>query len=73
MTAEEASEKLREYYLTAPDGEKAIQAILFGIEYAEQIEDLTSPEIVRRAGVPSSYNTEVSYGRQLAKYVRLND
>lgn len=72
MTVEEAAKKLLEYYLITTNGQKAIQAILFGIEYADHIHHLTSPEIVRQANMPLSYNTEVSYGRQLAKYVRLN-
>lgn len=72
MTVNEAAEALREYYLTAPDGEKSIQGILFGIQYAEQIAGFTTPEIVRQAtGVPSSYTHEVEYGRKLAKYVTL--
>ncbi len=72
MTVGEAAEALREYYLTAPDGEKSIQGILFGIQYADQIKELTTPEIVRQAtGVPSSYTNEVEYGRKLAKYVSL--
>lgn len=74
MTVGEAAEALREYYLTAPAGEKSIQGILFGIQYADQIEGLTTPEIVRQAdGVPQSYTLEVDHGRKLAKYVSLKD
>ena len=69
MTADQAGRKLREMYDSAPEGEKAAHIHLFGIKYAEEVDGLTSNDIVRRAGLPISYGTEVAKGRKLSKYV----
>ena len=44
---------------------------LFGIKYADEIRDCGVPvtTIVRLSGLPHSYNTEVSKGVRLARYV----
>ena len=70
MTIDEAGRRLREMYDSAPYGEQVAQIHLFGIRYADALEGLTNVEIVRRAGLYDSYNTEVAKGRRLAKYVR---
>ena len=69
MTLEEAGRKLREMYDAAPDGEQVAHIHLFGIKYADELDDLTNMGIVRQAGMRESYHTEVAKGRKLAKYV----
>ena len=69
MTIDEAARILRDMYDSAPDKEQVAHVHLFGIKYADQIDGLTKTEIVRRAGLPPSYDVEVGAGRRLAKYV----
>lgn len=69
MTLDEAAQILRQMYYNAPRGEQVAHIHLFGIRYADQLEGLTNPEIVRRAGLNDSYHSEVAKGRRLAKYV----
>ncbi len=69
MTLDEAAQILREMYYNAPRGEQVAHIHLFGIEYADQLEGLTNPEIVRQAGLNGSYHSEVAKGRRLSKYV----
>ena len=72
MTEQELGRKLADMYVTA--GEKSTAMIhLFGIIYAEQIETAGSnaSAIVKAAGLPDSYKTEIRKGMNLAKYVQL--
>ena len=71
MTLEEAGQRLREMYSTAPYGEQVAHIHLFGIKYADELEGLANVDIVRQAEMYESYGTEVAKGRRLAKYVRL--
>ena len=71
MRLEEAGRKLKGMYESALHGEKVAHIHLFGIKYADELDGLTSMDIVRQAGLRESYNTEVAKGRKLAKYVRL--
>ena len=66
MTLDEAAQILREMYYNAPRGEQVAHIHLFGIEYADQLEGLTNPEIVRQAGPNGSYHSEVAKGRRLS-------
>ena len=71
MTIQELGVKLADMYGTA--GEKSTSMIhLFGVIYAEQIEAAGSnaSEIVRAAGLPDSYKTEIRKGVNLAKWIR---
>ncbi len=70
MTPDQAGRKLKEMYDSAPEGEKAAHIHLFGIKYADEVDGLTNIDIVRQAGLPTSYGTEVAKGRKLSKYVR---
>ena len=69
MTLDEAAQILGQMYYNAPHKEQAAHIHLFGIKYAKQLEGLSNTEIVRRAGLPHSYYSEVAKGRKLSKYV----
>ena len=71
MQIEEAARLLSEMYRTALPKEKAMSIHLFGIKYADQIRNMPAREIVIRAELPQSYQTEVRKGINLAKYVQL--
>ena len=71
MTPDELAHTLSEMYNDALEGEAKTMIHLFGIKYADEIRDCGAPvtEIVRLSGLPKSYNTEVSNGVRLARYV----
>ena len=71
MTIEEAAAILRDMYNTAPSRDKAVNIHLFGIMYSAELDSLPISEVVRSAGLPDSYGTEVRKGRKLAEYVTL--
>ena len=48
---------------------KAVSIHLFGIRYAEELGGMPIEEVVARAGLPKSYQTEVRKGMTLARYV----
>ena len=54
----------------APQGELGIQAVLFGIRYADEIARWTGAEISRTAyDNPDTCGMEINLGKGLAKYV----
>lgn len=70
MTIDEAAAILWEMRETAPDGEMAIQAVLFGIEYCEQLEEKNLGDLSSRVGkTRRTCAVELRYGMQLSKYV----
>ena len=71
MTLNELSTALQEMYETAPQGEKAAMIHLFGIRYAAEIKDsdFSINDIVKKAGLSSTYVTEINKGIRLAPYV----
>ncbi len=74
MTIAALGEKLAEMY--ARKGENQSTMIhLFGVLYAGEIEasKASAGEVVRAAGLPESYKTEVRKGMNLSKFVRLRD
>ena len=71
MEMQELADILREMYDTAPEGEKVLRLHLFGIKYAAELYEFRISDVVKRAGLHRSYNTEISKGRNLAKYVEL--
>lgn len=76
MTLKEAANALREYCRTAPPGEKPVFVVLFAIKYAQELDALDNNAAVARKARLSdkdSYDTEIGYGRKLAKYVTLKD
>ena len=75
MTPKELSDNLTRMYLEAPEGDSVVMIHLFGIIFAAEIEECgESPsKIVRRSGVPNSYDAEVSKGIKLSRYVVLRE
>ena len=69
MTTQEAIQILHGMYHGADFGESVAHIHLFGIKYAGEIEGLNLQEIAREATGHSSYGSEISKGRKLAKYV----
>lgn len=74
MTINELSGKLHIMYHNASEGEKVAMIHLFGIEYADEIlnSEHSRKEIVQQAQIPITYETELSKGIKLAKYVTTN-
>ena len=74
MTEYELGQELRNMYDKAPRGAQVVFIHLFGIRYASDITDgrLDKKQILRAAGLPESYQTEISKGMNLAKYVTSN-
>ncbi|MDD3788331.1 MAG: hypothetical protein PHO94_06515 [Petrimonas sp.] len=64
---------LHQMYTNAPKGEKVAMIHLFGIKYAEQIQEgaFSKEEIATRAKIPDTYATEISKGVKLSKYVTI--
>ena len=72
MTLDEAAATLREMRENAPYGEVAIQAILFGIKYHDQLEYMSLAELSRLVGSgPETCRVELEYGMKLAQHVNL--
>ena len=72
MSIDEAAKILLEMRENAPDGEIAIQAIMFAIKYHDQIEGLRLAELSSAVGNgPDTCQVELRYGVQLSKYVTL--
>ena len=60
-------------YHQAADGEMVTSIHIFGIEYAEQLAGQNIKEVCERANVTVSYQTEISKGMSLAKFVELKN
>ena len=73
MTEDEAIRILRDMYQDAPHREKVIRIHLFGIKYADELNDLHLKTVAEQATGHESYDTEIHKGIRLAKYVRLRD
>ena len=71
MNSKELSKKLHDMYFNAPKGELVSMIHLFGIKYAEDLQkrNISIKEIVKDSGISSTYQTEISKGIKLAKYV----
>lgn len=71
MTTFELGSKLREMYENAMDSNQVAMIHLFGILYTDEIDraNATNSEVIRAAGINSSYQTELSKGRKLSKFV----
>ena len=70
MTAQELAMCLQEMYENSSN-EKTTMIHLFGIIYAEKIKECgsTPKDILKIANMPESYQTEISKGIRLSKYV----
>ena len=73
MKLEEAGLTLGEMYKKAMPGDLVVAIHLFGIMYDSELGGLTNTDIVRAAGIPASYHSEVAKGRKLAGFVRLKE
>jgi len=75
MTENILGKILREMYDTAPRGMQVTNIHTFAIFYAEVIESerLNKREILKAAGLPESYQTEISKGINLASYVQVKE
>ena len=71
MNLDELGLTLRKMYDEAPNGLKTTSIHFFGVKFASEIRDggFTPREIVGTAGMKPSYQTEVSKGMRLSKYV----
>ncbi len=72
MTVEDAGLRLTEAY-KGSRGPKSMAVVLFGIEYAAEIRNLSSTEIVQCASIPPRYDKQLNDGRNLARYVTMRD
>ncbi len=74
MTLQELSDELARMYHDAPHREAKVMIHLFGIRYADQINQIRRSgasirQIVQRSGIPLTYVTEVNNMVNLARYV----
>ena len=74
MTVRELAMRLKEMYENSSN-EKTTMIHLFGIMYAEEIKGCgsTPKEILKLANMPESYQTEISKGVRLSKYVDVKE
>jgi len=72
-TAMELGERLRQMYQDADKGEAVLMIHLFGIMYADQINDpsIRISEVITASGIRESYAVEINKGVNLARYVCL--
>lgn len=70
MTVEKAAKILGCAYRKGKErGQAALRVHLFGIKYADELANISSREVVSRAGIPRGYAVEIDKGRNLAEYV----
>lgn len=71
MIESELGKILKKMYDKALEGEKVVSIHLFGIKYADIIQDnnIKPTDIIKFSGLPESYATEVQKGIKLAPYV----
>ena len=75
MTENELGVILREMHENAPSKEQTTFIHLFGIKFADTIkfEEYSVRHIVKISGIGLSYQTEVSKGIRLSKYVDIRN
>lgn len=75
MTEHRLGNILKELYCTAARGQQVANIHTFAIYYANVIERerLNKKEILRIAGLPETYQTEISKGINLAQYVEVKE
>jgi hypothetical protein len=71
MTLAELAAELRSAVNQAPSGQRVINIHLFGIRRARELAGIPLKELVRLAGIPPSYHTEIYKGMRLADHVTL--
>jgi hypothetical protein len=65
----ELAGRLREARDSAPEGDVVVRIHLFAIDNARELHGINLRELVRVAGVPRPYATEIRKGMRLADYV----
>ena len=67
--------ELRRMYDEAPQGDQVAAIHLFGIRFWKELSGrrINKKEILRAAGLPDSYTTEISKGIKLSQYVTVNN
>ena len=65
--------ELRRMYDGAKRNEAACQVHLFGIRYAEELQQDQIKRILKLSGLSSGYLSEISKGIKLAQYVTLRE
>jgi hypothetical protein len=71
MTIATLAAELRDAVNHAPEGGRVVHIHLFGIRHARELDGIALKDLVRLAGIPRSYHTEVHKGMRLAEYVKL--
>ena len=72
MNVSEAARRLREQYDAGKRVGKATTAIhLFAVQHADSLSRLRIAEVLKQAGLPASYVTEIHKGIKLAEYVQV--
>jgi hypothetical protein len=70
-TIADLAKELRDAANGAPDGHRVFSIHLFGIRRARELDGVPLKNLIRMAGLPESYHTEVYKGMRLAEYVTL--
>ena len=67
--------ELRRMYDTAPKGKQALAIHLFGIRFWREIsrDKVNKKAILKAAGLPETYHSEISKGVNLGQYVSIAD
>jgi hypothetical protein len=65
------ADELRRACAAAPKGERVVTIHLFGIRHAERLKGTNLRELADRAGIGSSFGTELRKGVRLAEFVRV--
>jgi hypothetical protein len=75
MNQETLGQILRDMYNNAKKGEQVAHIHLFGIKYGSVIIEnrYSMKEIIDFSGIHTSYQTELSKGVKLSKYVKLKN
>ena len=73
MNIDEAAKILHSAYEQAPNKRQKAAVHLFGIKYADELAHMPLKQLVEKADIPPSYDTELNNGRNLAQYVNLKD
>ena len=71
----ELGNELRKMYDCAPQGDQVAAIHLFSIRFYKEISctNINKKAILRAAGLPESYATEISKGVKLGEYVMIKD
>jgi len=70
MNAQELAAALRIAYETAPQQDKSLHVTLFGIQYAEQLDQFIAQDICSIAGV-GKWGPQLNLAKKLSRYVVL--